>query len=210
MKSLLRLTAAACVLAGLAAERASADITYKLNATLGFDSLAATGQDAGELWGEFTTNDARTQLISANIYASAATVQLTQGWLFIPALYFTFEETEYTDDNSDVLAILGAPLVSDSLTFFKPSAHNAEETLFLLFQGRLNATGETLLQSLDSHWLLVSSETQEGKLLDYTRFVTSGGVEVVPEPSTIAVAAICAPALLAYGWRRRRKAMEAA
>jgi len=210
MRSILRLTAAACVLVGLSAGRANADITYELrNVNLIFDSLAATGQNAGALTGSFTTNDARTQLISASIFASGATVQLTTGVWIIPPTYFTFTGTEYTTENSSVTAILGIPLLSDSLTFLQPVGSNllnAEQSLFLNFVGRLNATGETQLQ-ISSFFR--SSETQEGIIFDHTRYVTSGSVAAVPEPSAVAVVAICAPALLVYGRRRRETASAA-
>jgi len=193
MKPILRLMAAACVLAGLTAERASADIVYVYElqgATLQF------GNDpAGALTGSFTMNADLSEVIASNIIA----------WNADPKKNKHFDKAEYEVPTTDAFVTKQG---SDLKIEFK---NNNDDRLTLIFEGGLATSGSTALKSNSS------LEHQNGV---GNRSVVSGTVTAlkiddtpvaaVPEPSAVAVVAICAPALLAYGWRRRRGTAGAA
>jgi len=205
MKSILRLTAAACALVGLTAERASADIKYTLE-NVGLGYVAWGIQDAGTLNGWFITDDGQTALKDFHFDAPQVTVTnwLGQSKTFAAASY------NYAPPDSNDLSDLGNTTILDIpapyIKLTQPlGALRVTNELNLLFLGGLSATGTTSIVS-------VLSGEQQSRVGD--RFVTGGyvrasAVAAVPEPSAVAVVALCAPALLAYGWRRRGTASAA-
>lgn len=189
MKSVLRLAAAACLATGLFAQRASADITYDL---VGVKLADAWGNPVGGLTGSFTTDNERTALRAAELIAEAGTAG---GWSYSAATYTLAHAT------------VPSTLLPQNILRFNIASLGGE--LQLYFQGGLAETGATL----------GSNNSYEHQNAAGNRSVSSGSVvarspeppvTAVPEPSGLAVAAICVPALLAYGWRSRRKATEAA
>lgn len=187
MRSFLGWSAAICLLAGWAAPPANADITYDVNAVL--TDLWGTG--VGTLSGSFTTNDSRTQLIAANLSTAAASAN---GWTFAPVTY--------TLANAVVPATL---LPQNSLRF---SSNTFASQLDLYFIGGLTASGATLgTGNSNEHQSAAGTRLAVGTVV--ARQPTPP-VAAVPEPSALAVAAICAPALLVYARRRRRHGTVAA
>jgi len=87
---------------------------------------------------------------------------------------------------------------------------NGQERLELVFATGLATTGSTALDTNSS----LEHQNGAGNRFLVTGMVTAQGgneppVAAVPEPSTLAVVAICAPAFLVYA-RRRRKGTDVA
>lgn len=204
MKSIFRLTVAACVLVGLTAEQASADILYTLNGAYLKDVVSQ--QPAGELTGWFITNDERTVLKEAYFDAP----QADYGGLPPLGLFsFHYSQADYGDivPSSTTGTVMGGALQNGmplpSTLMLTGSTNDPNDKLTLLFMSGLNATGDSYINPTAA-----SGEKQShvGSRWVTGGYVTASEVTPIPEPSTIAVVAICGPALLAYGWRRRKAA----
>jgi hypothetical protein len=138
------------------------------------------GPPGGTATGTFTTNDAITALLTYDITTSSVT---------------GFPGFEYTPAT--------APIVLDSL----PSSFvvedsvgsSANQELGLFFAGGLTATDAALSTTAGSRSLEVSTRSET-----ITRFVASGSVVGVPEPSALVLGGLAAAAGLGlWAWRRR-------
>jgi hypothetical protein len=158
----------------LGGREASANIVYNL-------SGATFGSPGGTATGTFTTNDARTVLVTYDITTSTVS---------------GFPGFEYT------------PATAPSVTDFLPSGFTVNDfpgphVLFLQFAtGGLTPTGATISTSTSFE---LNNNAPAGN-----RFFASGSAVAVPEPSMLVSAVSGVLLSLGYAWRRRRKARAAA
>jgi hypothetical protein len=167
MKSPLKLAALVALALGGIAGRSSADLIFELSC-VSFD-------DGGTLTGTFTTDDAITSLVSADLVSSAGT-SLSGSTYLVPggAIH------DIDDDLPESFEI--------NLNDF--------HGILLTFDGGLKATGADLLMSG-----LASFEY----FGDGLRFISAGSVVPlpVPEPATLGLVAAGLPAILAVARTRR-------
>jgi len=179
MRGLLRMSALVCLVAIAPAPRSSADVVFNLADV----ELAVGGTAAGTLTGSFTLSDDLATLLAADVTASGA---LVNG--------FTFEPVTYTLANSTFFT-------NNLASYFQLSQGSTDE-LRLVFDGPLAATGGSL-----------SSMSYEWQWTAGNRIVTSGSyapsTPAVPEPSSLALAAIAAGSAAAFGMRRARRRQAA-
>jgi len=191
MRPILRLMAAAFVLAGLTAERASADMLYEATVSGEFRK----GNDpAGTFSGtfDFSTNGTTLTLTGANISTTAATVGSGPNPDVFIAQTYTLANTDPTKNTFDA-SKLHLEISNDYW-------------LTLVFDPQLFTAAPGIKPNSSQEHQNIAGSTGSGN-----RDVVSGTITIVsvPEPSAVAVVAICAPALLAYA-RRRRKVASAA
>lgn len=193
MKSILGLAAAACLLVGLTAERASADILSYEAVVSG--TFKKGGTSAGSFNGSFvyTNTGGVLQLISASITTSVDAVTLV-GWnqLYV----YGASDPSLNTATLDTLTVDQLKLVADDFW------------LDLRFDPNLLHLGTTTVTASNSKEHPDSGGNRNVNM--GTGNITLTQVPAVPEPSTIAVVAICAPALLVYAQRRRRQGADAA
>jgi hypothetical protein len=134
------------------------------------------GTAEGTATGTFTTNDARTALVTFDITTS--TVGGFPGFEYTPAT---------------------APIVGTDVMPFALGLGNGTHALILEFNGGLTATGATTLGG--SFEINNNASPTE-------RFVASGSVVAVPEPSSLLLGGVAVGVLtvVAYAGRKRSRA----
>ncbi len=156
----------------LPARNASANIIYDVSGVNLFDVTTT------HLTGTFTTNDARTQIISYDITAPSQV-----------AGAFTFPGFEYTPSDSTVTSN-GLP------GNFRIDSPGGVDELQLVFSGNLSATGATIGSNAYEHESVAGNRTASGQVT-----LASG---TAPEPSTIGLVGFGLIAGLAFARKKKR------
>ncbi|WP_337175860.1 PEP-CTERM sorting domain-containing protein [Paludisphaera sp.] len=179
MRNLLRASVLTVLALASTAGRSSADIVFELRDV----NLSFVGMDAGTLTGSFTTNDARTEVLSIDIQTEARSFG-GGAW--------TFTAMHYDDSYLPDASVNASPGLFEVVI-------GASSEIRLNFNGGLNASGDSPI------FANVSYETQPtgGNRVVSSGYVTATTAAAVPEPSSIAMGAVAIGAA-GLAVRRRR------